>query len=326
MVRVPEGAGPPGVLAAQGAASGKERRVRFFPELLESVMNARPALPLRKRPLVRLIAVFAVVLAFACIMRVARAETYDTCAGFIDSLPAVLTSQGVWCLRGDLSTSMASGNAIEIAANNVTLDCNGFKIGGQAAGSGSTTAGIHAFNRQNATVRHCNVRGFFRGIDIGSGAGHLIEDNRLDNNLYFGISATGDNNLVRRNRVFDTGGGTGITTNYGIYAGASVIDNLVDGVDATAATHAIGIRLAGSGQVARGNVVRNLAAAASGQAYGILAISGVRVQGNHIHAGSATGTVGYGFRYGAVCTDNTVYGFSTPYADCAVSVDNMPTP
>ena len=47
---------------------------------------------------------------------------------------------------------------------------------------------------------------------------------------------------------------------------------------------------------------------------------------NHIYAGpgTSTGTSGYGFRHGAVCLRNTVYGFSTPYADCGVSVGNLP--
>ena len=53
------------------------------------------------------------------------AQSYDSCAGFIDSLPATITTQGTWCLRGDLATSVTSGNAITIATNNVTIDCMG---------------------------------------------------------------------------------------------------------------------------------------------------------------------------------------------------------
>src|SRR5690606_2774500 len=50
------------------------------------------------------------------------AETYNTCAGFIDSAPATISKQGVWCLRKNLSTNISSGNAITIATNNVTID------------------------------------------------------------------------------------------------------------------------------------------------------------------------------------------------------------
>ncbi len=78
-----------------------------------------------------------------------RVETYNTCAGFIDSLPATM-----WCLRKDLTTSMTSGRAISIATNNVTIDCNDFKIGGLGAGNASTATGIYTYGRQNITVRH----------------------------------------------------------------------------------------------------------------------------------------------------------------------------
>src|SRR5690606_20448934 len=108
-------------------------------------------------------------------------------------------------------TAITSGNAIHIAANNVTIDCNDFKIGGLAAGNASNANGIYAPAKQSATVRHCNVRGFRTGIsflDTGThtGGGHLVEDNRLDNNLEYGIYVGGENSLVRRNRVYDTGG------------------------------------------------------------------------------------------------------------------------
>ena len=32
------------------------------------------------------------------------AESYDSCTGTISTLPATLTTQGTWCLQGDLST------------------------------------------------------------------------------------------------------------------------------------------------------------------------------------------------------------------------------
>src|SRR5690606_10611061 len=159
----------------------------------------------------------------------------DSCTGFVDSVPATITVPGIWCLRKDLSTNVSSGNAVTIAANNVTLDCNDFKVGGLAAGNGSGARGIHASNRQNVAVRHCNVRGFHVGIDIFGGAGHLVEDNRLDSNLYVGLSVYGENSLVQRNRVYDTGGAVNSSYSYGILGKASVIDNTVERVFATAA-------------------------------------------------------------------------------------------
>src|SRR5690606_34496442 len=117
-----------------------------------------------------------------------------------DSLPAVITAQGTWCLRKDLSTSMTSGNAIEIATNNVTLDCNDFKIGGLAAGPATRAVGIHVSERANATVRHCNVRGFSTGA-LMSGSGHLVEDNTFDSNTTNGIHAFGRDSVIRNNQI-----------------------------------------------------------------------------------------------------------------------------
>ena len=118
------------------------------------------------------------------------AESHDSCTGFIDSLPATIATQGTWCLRNNLSTSIASGTAIRIGANNVTIDCNGFKIGGLAAGPGTETIGIHVSYRLNATVRNCAIRGFNRGIHLSGtgGGGHLIEDNTIDESRTSGIS------------------------------------------------------------------------------------------------------------------------------------------
>src|SRR5687768_7170485 len=70
------------------------------------------------------------------------AASYDNCTGFVTTLPATIATQGVWCLKQDLSTAITSGNAIAITANNVTLDCNGFKLGGLSAGPASTATGI----------------------------------------------------------------------------------------------------------------------------------------------------------------------------------------
>ena len=68
------------------------------------------------------------------------AESYDSCAGYIDSLPATISRQGVWCLRKNLSASIGNGNAITIATNDVTIECNDFRGGGLAAGWSTHTS------------------------------------------------------------------------------------------------------------------------------------------------------------------------------------------
>lgn len=157
------------------------------------------------------------------------AESYDNCTGFIDSLPATIATQGTWCVRQDLSTAITDGEAITVANNNVTIDCNEFKIGGLGAGTGTATTGIRADNRVNTTVRNCNIRGFLHGLHL-TGGNHAVEDNRLDGNTYIGIYARGDGSVVQRNRVRNTGGSTVATgLAMGIYTdeGVDILDNTV---------------------------------------------------------------------------------------------------
>jgi parallel beta-helix repeat protein len=255
------------------------------------------------------------------------AESYDNCTGFIDAVPTTISTQGTWCLRHDLATAITSGSAITIAANNVVIDCNHFKLGGLAAGAGTGAYGIYAQDRHNATVRQCAIRGFHIGIYFygtatvtGPGSGHLIEDNRLDQNIWMGISLAGDNNRVQRNRVYDTGNAPYASTSWGINAdNAEVIDNTVAGVHATgSANNAIGIYLEGWGIEARGNQVRDLVPAGSGVAIGISNNFGTtNFTGNWVSsilAVAGTGIVAKSGLPKSTCRDNTVVNFAVGIA------------
>src|SRR5690606_13945689 len=161
------------------------------------------------------------------------AESYDNCTGFIDTIPATIGTQGVWCLRKDLSTAISSGAAITVAVNNVTIDCNDFKLGGLAAGAATDTVGISSEGRSNIIVHYCNIWGYRRGaILFGTGGGHVVEGNRFDGNTESGVTVLGAGSLVRDNLVFRTGGSTAATGAVGIYVGGGVdvIDNTVSGL------------------------------------------------------------------------------------------------
>ena len=205
------------------------------------------------------------------------ASSYDGCTGFITTLPATLTTQGVWCFQSDLATSQASGPAITIAANNITVDCNGFKLGGLAAGIGTTAVGIYADGRSNSTVRDCNIRGFYAGVQLGdeNSSGHRVEGNRFEANTGLGVIVQSSGGLIRDNVLIDTGG-TPITTFPYIVAivavdGVDVIGNQVAGVAAVeAAPNAAAIVLgAPVGVVAAGNRVSGLVSAIGGIPVGL---------------------------------------------------------
>jgi hypothetical protein len=280
------------------------------------------------RTLSAALALFGAMTALAATAR--AAEAYNNCSGYIDSLPATITSQGTWCLRQNLSTAMVAGNAITIAANNVTLDCNDFKIGGLAAGNESLAIGIRAEATQNATVRRCGVRGFNFGISLVEGNAHVVEDNRVDNNLTMGIEVTGTNHLVQRNRVLDTGGKLNNASSIGIQASADVIENVVAGVFATSTNTVVdGIRAHGDGNEVRGNQVRGLVVAGSGAATGIRAFAqAMTLADNQVSADAVTN--GVAIRGASVsdtfCTGNAVVNFSTPYSSCKYTLGNLPAP
>jgi parallel beta-helix repeat protein len=256
------------------------------------------------------------------------AESYEGCTGFIDALPAVISTQGVWCLRKNLSTSVTSGAAITIAAHNVSVDCNNFKIGGLAAGADSWAFGIQAEDRLNLVIQHCNVRGFYIGISLeDTGGGHLVEDNRLDQNLYGGIYVSGENNRVLRNQVYDTGGRLGGTTSFGISAAADIIDNTVSGVYTDGPTSfVLGIEVNVGAYEARNNYVRGMVPGAGTAAAMQANAFGASFTGNRVSSVSA-GTAGTGiWANGGFCIDNVVLNYQTPYGACSQEAGNLSSP
>lgn len=232
----------------------------------------------------------------------ARAESFHTCAGFIDTVPMTVTTQGVWCLRRDVATSLASGAAITIGANNVVLDCNGFKIGGLGAGAATQTVGVQAEGRTGIGVRGCNIRGFRYGVRLDDGWAYEVVGNRLESNTEVGIWTSGDGSTIRGNLVLDTGGAA-VSSTYAIlvYGSADLLDNTVDGVWSAAANgSAVGLRsFENRGGSVAGNRVRGLVPSGSGSAIGVSAT------GAGILDVSDNVLVGPGDGYGLACSSNT---------------------
>jgi hypothetical protein len=203
-----------------------------------------------------------VVLALVLAAFEAQAETVNCTA--ITVLPAVITVQGVYCLKGNLQTGMTSGNAIDIQTNNVVLDLNGFKLGGLSAGLGTNTFGIYAIDRQNITIKNGTVRGFRQAIvllDSGASQGHLVEDIRADQNTEAGIQVAGSGNIIRNNQVVSTGGTTifgPVASSYGIYVageGPRVLNN--DVVNTKGTGFGLGDAIFFTGTVSGGLAVNN---------------------------------------------------------------------
>jgi len=264
----------------------------------------------------------------------ARAET--TLCNEITSLPATISTQGVYCLKHDLNTSISSGAAIGINSNNVTLDCNDFKVGGLAAGVTTNAIGILANGRSNLTIRHCGVRGFDVGIMlIGSNVGgHLIEDNRVDLSTDTGMSLEGDDLVVRRNRILQTGGRAAEVSHSSLYVhgNGQVTDNLLSGItpaDTGGNCSAYGIVLDQGPFQVEHNLVTGLTPAVSGEARGIWGSSAVNYPNNirNNTVISASPVAGYGIDGGtpgpSTCGENTVTHFATDTANCTDAGGNV---
>jgi hypothetical protein len=266
---------------------------------------------------------------------VLAAQSYDNCTGFIDSLPATVSTQGTWCLRHDLATSITSGQAIEIGNNNITIDCNHFKLGGLAAGSGTAANGIHADGMSNTTIRNCNIRGFFSGIlligyygDRPASIGDVVEDNRLDGNTSRGVVVSGDNAVIRRNIITNTGGSSSLSGGgaYGIYTvyGVDVRDNLISGVrpaggDCNTIADAYGIyATAEIGGMISGNRIRNLQPRCGSIAYGIYSGADARLSiSDNVLVTTAAWSLGLNCSSNTSrAHDNVINGFQTAITGC----------
>lgn len=218
----------------------------------------------------------------------AAAETIN-CVN-ITSTPAVITTQGVYCLKQHVTSALASGSGITISTNNVTIDCNEFKIGNLAAGPTTNAVGISADSRLNVTIRNCGIRGFRTGVQLINGD-YRVEDNRFDLNTQTAVHVTGDGSAIRRNEIVSTGNTSvgGVSQFHGILAGGDIdiIDNNINDVSATSGSNgnAYGIRTddMDSGAI-RGNRVRNLASDGTGARRGIWNQNGNRntVESNNV--------------------------------------------
>jgi hypothetical protein len=209
----------------------------------------------------------------------------------ITSLPATIDTAGSYCLTDNLSTSISTGSAMSVNADEVVLDLGGFVLDGSAAGSAGQANGVRASGRRDVTIRNGIVRGFFYGIVLGGGAGaqgYLVERIAAEDNFFGGIGVEGRGAVVRDNRVIDTGGST---------------HPLANG-------NAVGIALSGTGSRALDNDVVDTFAAPTHNAWSIHATNADRavIEGNRVSAGTAGG--------------GTTYGIIVPFSQDVLVVDN----
>lgn len=182
-----------------------------------------------------------------------------------------ITQSGVYCVVENLIYSNPSGHPIDIQADDVTFDLQGWVLDGSTEGAVAEANGIYAFQRTNVVIRNGVIRGFLRAIFLEDGPpyaasrGHLVEDIVADGNTSIGIDVEGSGITLRRNRVVGTGG-------------------------STQHDYAFGIRAVGSGNEVRENFVTTTTGGA-GVGFGIFLSDADRsvVLGNVVLATTSTG-------------------------------------
>ena len=103
-------------------------------------------------------AVIAAALASVTAGPAAAADDHDSCVGFIDELPVVISTQGTWCMRGNLTFMVDVADiAVQVQVPGVTIDCQGSRLVGKPTSYGLPRWAIVSYIRalqlsQRATV------------------------------------------------------------------------------------------------------------------------------------------------------------------------------
>jgi hypothetical protein len=227
--------------------------------------------------------------------------------------PVTISEPGSYRLSGNLVVRTATTTAIEITADDVTLDLNGFAIIGRpvclAPVGGScipTGIGIKGIDVDNVTVVNGSIR------ELGShgiwlrGAGHRVERVRVMGNGDSGIHV-GDQAIVAGNIAVGNGL-DGIATGGGsVVAGNAVHGNTRTGIDAKAGSivsgntvtfHGFGGIKMGNGGLVTGNVIRS-------NDFSDLAVGTFAAYSHNVLSGTDVGVSGFGISAGHnVCNND----------------------
>jgi len=212
----------------------------------------------------------------------------------INSVPYTISSSGFYYVTKDLYLAEEDGLiAIEITADNVTLDLMGFKIHCQLQSGGRT--GIFINGADSVEIRNGIVRDCTQGIVSTEDAkNHRILGVRVLDNIDYSIRLQGTNHSVRECLVCGNGYGIDISGSNHLIKDSTVSNNnLGCGISVETAC------------TVTGNVVCNNGPAGAGVGIsGISASFGCTVTGNTVYANSLHGITAMS---GCTVAGNTVY-------------------
>ncbi|MEM3405937.1 MAG: NosD domain-containing protein [Candidatus Pacearchaeota archaeon] len=149
-----------------------------------------------------------------------------------------ITSPGEYTLTADIINSSAS-ICIDIQANDVTLDCQGYTIDGKDT---SNTYGIRVYRSSstdtNVIIKNCILTDWFGGIYLYRANNNTIINSTSNSNSQYGIYLSSSSNNTIINSIFNS-------NYYGIYLTSSSNNNTI--INSTANSNSqYGIYLASS--------------------------------------------------------------------------------
>ncbi|NVN91043.1 MAG: right-handed parallel beta-helix repeat-containing protein [Desulfuromonadales bacterium] len=164
----------------------------------------------------------------------ARALAGNVTSGDTAGFPVTISQSGSYRLTGNLTVPNTSVHAIQITADNVSVDLNGFSIIGQTVCSGTPlecvpTASGYGIDslRNNISVANGVIRGMGMGLWL-VGDTLVVENVRVLSNSMGGIYL-GYNAIVNRS-VSRNNGGNGINVFNGTVNGNTSSGNGKDGI------------------------------------------------------------------------------------------------
>jgi hypothetical protein len=122
----------------------------------------------------------------------------------ISTLPAVITTPGDYVLDASHSQSFPDAAAIEIQADNVSLDLQGFTIA-NTNGVGTHALGVFAQDRIGLTIKNGSLIGFHTAVYLHSltyrSARHSVEEITATDFTAAGIIANGNHLIIKDNQL-----------------------------------------------------------------------------------------------------------------------------
>jgi Right handed beta helix region len=258
----------------------------------------------------------------ALLLTLAPAGAFGQTCTPVTTLPATLSSPGVYCLTSNLTYS-GTADAIVVSASDVVIDFQQFRLR-----STSGNNGVLVNSGDDVVIRNGKIDGFASAIRLSGGRAALVEKMRISQTGNISIVSTANSPIIRENRI-DRAGATAIATSgnqvkildnditfhennpyYGI--GSDGSHALIQG-NRMSQVSVYGITVLGAGNIVRNNVVNGVDNTVT--LIGILTpVSGTSsaiVEGNVLRKGAL------GISAGPSTTgkyrDNVTHEVTTPY-------------